>query len=175
MPKASSATKQKPGRPSKHTEEVALEICRRIADGESLRQICLLDHMPERATIMRWLQAHPEFREQYARARELQADYWAEEILDIAHDGRNDWEVRECERTGKERIVINNEAVQRSRLRVDTLKWIMSKQAPKKYGDKIEVENTGKGAEIGLVITPEILKSLQQGYRELKQSFQNEE
>jgi hypothetical protein len=94
--------------------------------------------------IYRWLENNPIFREQYARAREKQADHFLDEIRDIANDGRNDWEVIESERTGQERIVLNAESVQRSRLRVDTLKWCMSKLAPKKYGDKMEVDQTVK-------------------------------
>jgi terminase small subunit-like protein len=47
--------------------------------------------MPDMATVFRWLARHAEFRDQYARAREVQADYLAEEILEIADDGRNDW------------------------------------------------------------------------------------
>jgi hypothetical protein len=73
-----------------------------------------------------------------------QADALLEQIKDIAHDGRNDWEILEADRNHQERVVLNAEHVQRSRLRVDTLKWIMGKLAPKKYGDKIEVEQTGK-------------------------------
>jgi hypothetical protein len=161
------ASKSKPkGRPSKYTQEVAAEICRRLEEGESLRHIGMLNHMPTAETIRTWLRDKPDFSAQYARARELQADHFADEIRDIANDGRNDWEIRESERTGQERIVINAEAVQRSRLRVDTLKWLMSKQAPKKYGEKIEVENTGNVGG-GIIVTPEVLKSLQAGYQEL--------
>jgi hypothetical protein len=158
------------GRPSKYTPEVVEEICRRLEEGESLRHIGMLDHMPTAETIRTWLRDKPDFSAQYARARELQADFFADEIRDIANDGRNDWEVRESERTGQERIILNAEAVQRSRLRVDTLKWLMAKQAPKKYGEKIEVENTGNQG-IGLVVTPEVLEQLQKGYKELKESF----
>jgi hypothetical protein len=135
-------TPAKLGRPSKYTEFVAAEICQRISEGESLRQIGLLSHMPDARTVHRWLEENMVFRQHYARAREKQADHFLEEIRDIANDGRNDWEIVESERTGQDRIVLNAEHVQRSRLRVDTLKWVMSKLAPKKYGDKLEVENT---------------------------------
>ena len=95
--------------------------------------------------IFRWLDQpeHQLFREHYARARVKQADALLEQIKDIAHDGRNDWEILEAERNGQDRIVLNAEHVQRSRLRVDTLKWVMGKLAPKKYGDKIEIEQVG--------------------------------
>lgn len=148
MPKKKSSNalvpvEKKLGRPSSFTEEQAEEICRRIAEGESMRHICLLEHMPSKTTILRWLDEIPSFRTQYAHAREKQADHFLEEIRDIANDGRNDWEIIECERTKQDRIVLHAEHVQRSRLRVDTLKWVMSKLAPKKYGEKLDVEHSG--------------------------------
>jgi hypothetical protein len=142
--KALVPAQKKLGRPSSFTEEQAEEICRRLADGESLRHICLLAHMPSKTTILRWLDEIPSFRTQYAHAREKQADAFLDQIQEIAHDGRNDWEIQEAERTGQDRIVLHAEHVQRSRLRVDTLKWVMSKLAPKKYGDKLDIEHSGK-------------------------------
>ena len=99
--------------------------------------------MPCVATIFNWLRAYPEFLEQYTIAKEEQADALAEEMLDIADDGTNDW----MERTGKDGekyTVVNSEHVQRSRLRIETRKWIAAKLKPKKYGDKVNVEATGK-------------------------------
>lgn len=147
-PKSSTAlvvNEKKLGRPSAYSDEIALEICQRVADGESIRHISLLEHMPSTSMIFRWLDQpeHHLFREHYARARVKQADALLEQIKDIAHDGRNDWEILEAERNGQDRIVLNAEHVQRSRLRVDTLKWVMGKLAPKKYGDKIEIEQVG--------------------------------
>jgi hypothetical protein len=142
--KALVPVQKKIGRPSAFTEEKAQEICRRIAEGESMRHICLLEGMPSQSMIYRWLDENKSFREQYAHAREKQADAFLDQIQEIAHDGRNDWEIQECERTKQDRIVLHAEHVQRSRLRVDTLKWVMSKLAPKKYGDKLDIEHSGK-------------------------------
>jgi hypothetical protein len=136
------------GRPSDYGPEIAAHICAEIAAGKSMREICRADGMPDMATVFRWLARHAEFREQYTRARELQADYLAEEILEIADDGRNDWTKRE---DGSE--AVNAETVQRSRLRVDARKWLMSKLQPKKYGDKITQEMTGGD---GLPLVPVI-------------------
>ena len=97
--------------------------------------------MPCVATIFNWMRVHQEFLEQYARAKEAQADALAEELLDIADDGSNDWmEVHDRDNTGWK---ANGEAIQRSRLRVDTRKWIASKLKPKKYGDKLTQEHSG--------------------------------
>src|ERR1700742_3321372 len=125
------------GRPSRFTEEIADAICERLADGESLRTICLSDEMPHKATVFRWLgdDRYASFRDQYARAREAQGDAYADEIIDIADDGSNDWmESREDgDATGWK---INGEHIQRSRVRIDSRKWLAGKLKPKVYGDK---------------------------------------
>ena len=66
-------------------------ICERIADSKSLRSICSEDEMPNKAIVFRWLKAHEDFSDQYARAREAQADSLFDDVLSIADDSRNDW------------------------------------------------------------------------------------
>lgn len=132
-------------RPSDYSTELTTAICVRLGLGESLREICRDDDMPDKSTVMRWLASHAEFRDQYAGAREAQADYYAEEILEIADDSSNDWMKR---KQGDEEIEVENkEVLNRSRLRVDTRKWLMARMAPKKYGDKIVQEHTGPNGD----------------------------
>lgn len=135
-------------RKSEFKQEVADEICRRLIEGESLRQICADEHMPVTSTVCKWLGVHEKFAEQYARAREAQADALFDEILDIADDGQNDW----MERNGEDNLgwQVNGEALQRSRLRVDARKWMAGKLRPKKYGEKID--HTLSGADGGAVV-----------------------
>ena len=141
-----AAPSRPPGRPSIYTPELAAQICAHIADGKSLRAIAALDGMPHQDTIMAWLDgSKPAFSEQYARAREAQADKLAEEALQIADDGRSDTYL---DAEGNERT--DNEVIQRSRLRVDTRKWLASKMAPKKYGDKMAI---GGADDLGPVQT----------------------
>jgi hypothetical protein len=122
-------------------------ICERIAHGEGLRGILRDDGMPSRPTFFRWLDDDTaigtERRNQYAHARERQADYFSEEIVDIADDGTNDWMERQA-RTGGTVKVFDYEHATRSKLRVDARKWVMSKLAPKKYGDRVTTELVGK-------------------------------
>lgn len=125
------------GRPSEFSQETADLICERLADGASLRSICLKDDSPAQATVFRWLAASETFREQYARAREAQADVLADEIVDIADDGRRDYVDADGLKT------VDHDHIARSRLRVDARKWIASKLKPKKYGDKVSTELTG--------------------------------
>ena len=111
-------------------------ICERLVEGESLRSICRDPDMPAISTVFRWMRLVPEFSEQYAAARDAQADTLADEILEIADDSRNDWmEKHGSDSTGWQ---LNGEHYQRARLRVDTRKWIASKLKPKRYSDRIQ-------------------------------------
>jgi hypothetical protein len=130
------------GRPSSYTPELADLICERLADGRTLRDVCRDEDMPTESTVRTWANDDREgFYAQYARAREIGYHAMADETLEIADDGRNDW-VRRQDENG-ETYVLNGEHVQRSRLRVDTRKWLLSKALPKLYGDKIIQEVTG--------------------------------
>lgn len=125
------------GRPTNYSPEIVAKICAELALGKSLRKVCAADDMPAVSTVFLWLGKHKEFVEQYEKAKAESADFYAEEIVDIADDGTNDY----MESLDAEGNVIgykiNGEHVQRSRLRVDARKWIASKLKPKKYGDRI--------------------------------------
>lgn len=117
-------------------------ICDRIANGESLRQILSDEHMPASSTVFLWLSNDATFSEQYARAREAQADAVFDDILSIADDGRNDWMRRKF--GDDERWVENGEAIRRSQLRIEARKWMAGKLKPKKYGDKLDLNLSGR-------------------------------
>lgn len=125
------------GRPTDYSDDLAGVICGRLADGESLRSICRGEGMPSVSMVMRWLGANDQFREQYARAREVQAESMFEEMLEIADDGRNDWVEKE------QGNAVDHEHVSRSKLRVDTRKWMLARMAPKKYGDATNIKLSG--------------------------------
>lgn len=141
-PKASKARKsQEPkpmGRPSTYSDDVAATICQRLACGESLRAICLGDDMPDRTTVYDWLFRMPDFASQYTRAREEQAETMADDIVAIADESYHDHDIDE-----NGHVRVNNEAIQRSKLRVEARKWVAAKLKPKKYGDKITQEVVG--------------------------------
>lgn len=128
---------------STFTQAKADLICERLAVGESLRTVCRAEDMPEISTVFKWLRENEEFSKQYARAKEESVVALAEEIMDISDDGTNDWmEYHYGEDDSQSGWKINGEALQRSRLRVDTRKWLLSKILPKKYGDRIQQEIT---------------------------------
>lgn len=116
----------KVGRPSEYNQQVAEAICERIALGESLRSICRDDAMPAQSTVFKWLTQQTAFAEQYTRARETQADAMVDEMLDIADRA------------------VSNEEVQAARLRIDARKWVAVKLRPKKYGERVMTELTGR-------------------------------
>ena len=118
---------------------IQAEVCKRIALGESVRKICSDEHIPDQTTIYDWLSEDGNFSQQYARAREKQADFYLDQIIEISDDSTLDTDINP--ESGNE--ITNHEVIQRSKLRVDTRKWVMAKLAPKKYGDK--VETTVKG------------------------------
>lgn len=122
-------------RPSDYTPEIAAEICERLAGGVSLRAICAAEDMPSDRSVYRWLEANEEFRQQYARAREVQADTLADEILDIS----NTTVIGVKTKTGKDGVEITEgDMIEHRRLQVDARKWLAGKLAPKKYGDKTD-------------------------------------
>jgi len=140
----------KTGRPTKYSQELADRFCELIATGDSLRTACKSEDMPAPSTIFKWIREHDDFSKQYARATEERTEAMAEELLDIADDGSNDWMIVN-RKDGSEGWQLNGEHVQRSRLRADTRKWLMAKMKPKKYGDKIDMTSNGKDVVIPIL------------------------
>ena len=135
--------KRRVGRPTKYTKKLADRICALLTEGLSMRTICEDSKLPTARTLFRWLRTNDEFCQQYTRAKQESADALTDEMLDIADNAVNDW----MERKGKdaEGYELNGEHVQRSRLRIDTRKWLASKLKPKKYGDKLHIDNKHRG------------------------------
>jgi hypothetical protein len=105
-----------------YTLELADKICARLAEGRALKAVCRDDDIPVSSTAVRlWADEDKDgFASRFAHARAVQMDALADEIIEMADNA-------------------TNEDVQAVRLRVDARKWIMSKIAPKKYGDKLDL------------------------------------
>lgn len=139
---------------TKDLPDIREKILRRIASGESLRAVCKDKEagMPDTSTVFDWIHKDPEFANQYARARELQSDALVDEILEIADDGSNDtYTTVDDDGNVVERV--NHDHIARSKLRVDARKWYASKVYPKRYGDRQEIEHTGKIESIVVNVT----------------------
>lgn len=127
---------KRPGRPTDYSNLIVSVICEQLSEGKSLRSICKAKKLPSCSTIFLWLSKYPEFLDQYARAREAQADYLVDEIIGIADEP-----------------VLSSEQVAQNRLRVDARKWLAAKLRPRKYGDRIEHEiGSRTGASIPVIV-----------------------
>jgi Bacteriophage Sf6, terminase small subunit-like len=126
-------TKKKVGRPTDYNQELANLICERVATHEvGLKRLCAMyDDMPAKITINQWRNKYPEFAAQYAQAKISQIETLVEEIIDIADDSTQDEIINE-----QGARVCNSEFIARSRLRIDTRKWLAAKLIPRLYGDK---------------------------------------
>lgn len=126
------------GRPTDYNQSIADEICERLSEGESLRNICREKGMPSKAAVFRWLGKFPEFSDQYARAREDQAENFADELINISDEA-------------------TPENAQVAKLQIDTRKWVASKLKAKKYGDSTQIKhadadgNKIEGLDIGFI------------------------
>lgn len=118
------------GRPTLYSEEIAAEICERLAAGESLIGICRDAHLPNEPTVRRWaIEDREGFSARYAQARALQAHA-------VAEKGYAD--------------ALTAEDAQKGRLAFDAAKWFAAKLAPKVYGDRMQLDVTERSAaELG--------------------------
>lgn len=128
--------KNKVGRPTDYTQELADKICEQLSQGMSLRSICLDDDMPSGVSIFAWLRKYPEFLKQYERACDERTESQQEIILDLG-----DKAIEHAEEADPK---ASNAIVSAYKLKSDNLKWSMSKMKPKKYGDKIDMTTNGK-------------------------------
>lgn len=120
------------------------EVCIRIEMGETLKHILHGEGSTMSSNLFfQLLRDSEEKNNRYARAREIQAEILFGEMMEIADTANADAYV-----DSKGRVQIDGEAIQRSKLKVDTRKWVLSKLAPKKYGDKLDIDHTSGGDKI---------------------------
>jgi len=134
------------GRRSTYSAPVGKAICKMLSSGMTLNEICARRLMPPESTVRLWASKtdHP-FAAMYTRAREIGYLKMADDLVDIADDGSNDWMER---KQGDQTVTVaDHEHISRSKLRIETRKWLLSKALPKVYGDKVTNEHTGKDGE----------------------------
>ncbi len=146
------------GEPAKLPIDFLDEILARISNGATLRGVCRdLDAFgaPAASTVRSWVVAArpPGTAERYARARELQLEAWADEIHELATKPQIG-EKTETDASGNVIKITTGDTVDRSRLAVDTRKWLMSKLAPKKYGDNVTIDPGGAGRRVVVTLAP---------------------
>lgn len=146
-----TAAPRKMGRPSTFTKKIADEICRRMALGETLKEICADPKMPTQTGVAKWRQARPDFDVQYVRAREDQMHAWADEIVYLIDNAEMGYNVKvplgspEMERIQKDKVVtfkFRRHHLDHAKARVDVRKWLMAKILPQVFGDRLNIDAT---------------------------------
>lgn len=142
------------GRPTVYTEALGDYICDELVSGRSLRSICTDEGVPPVGTVLRWLaqDLHAGFREQYAKARELQADALFDETLQIADTPVIGRKVK-IDKDGDEEVT-EEDMIAHRRLQIDVRKWIAGKLRPKVYGEKTVLAGDDS-APLNIVVTQE--------------------
>jgi hypothetical protein len=135
-------------------ENIFNEICDKIQKGRSLRSIIKDDGMPDLSTFYVWLKEDDEKSKHYAYATEARAEMIFEDILAIADKSDDDIIIDE---NGIPQT--NHDVINRSRIRIDARKWMLSKMIPKKYGDRTDITSGGEKIQNPSVISVEIVKT----------------
>jgi hypothetical protein len=130
-----AANAAKTGRASTYSFDRVAPFLDLIGEAKSTREAAQAIGV-SKSTIFAWLDRHKEFADLYARAKEAAADFIVEQMLEIADDARNDFIEND-----KGHVTLDTEAVARSRLRIDTRKWLAGKLKPKKYGDNVDLNH----------------------------------
>ena len=134
-------------RPSDYTISIGDSICEGVAEGKSLSKISKELNIKPR-NVFNWFRSNDEFLQNYTRAKEEQAELFAEEIIEIADDNERDRYSDSEDGFTK----IDHDVIARSRLRVDARKWVASKLKPKKYGDRITTEDITTKEPVQMIV-----------------------
>lgn len=149
------------GRPSTYSEELGQKICDLVANGWALTQVVeKLGGTPTIATILDWRILIPEFGLMYTKAFDMRLQVWSEQLNGIADDAKNDWTDKTLA-SGATIRALDPEVAQRSRLRLDTRKWLLSKLRPEQYGDSMKLD-AKVDQTTTLKVDPELLATLKE-------------
>jgi hypothetical protein len=126
------------GRPSLYSDELVDRICEWISEGKSLRSFCRIEGNPGFQTVLDWLNDDDKlyFRSKYARAREIQAEVMADELLEIADDTKPD-----------------QLKLAHDKMKIETRQWIAAKLLPKKYGNIQQIEDITQTPKQLVIVT----------------------
>ncbi len=158
MKTKSTITPKRTGRPIKYTDALAERICTHIRCGDSLRKAAAKEGIPH-STVMNWARDNTDFANQYTRACEDRLSALEDKLLDLVEKGH---EVAPCAETG-------GTMLQAVKLEIDTLKWMLAKLMPKKYGDRaaLALEGGEKPVEVAHKLPEEAVAPLVAALKEI--------
>lgn len=136
------------GRPTDYNEAMATEILRRLAEGETVSEICRDEDMPNKSSVFLWSSIHKEFSDRYLVALKGVGQIKVDKIPEVIEDMKKG---------------LTDPAI--GKLEIDALKWMAGKFYPRMYGDKqiVESKNENVNVNVDLPITDadrEILKRI---------------
>ena len=114
-------------------QKIVHNILLDISEGINITTACEAQNVSFRA-FYDWILRDKSLSQSYELSRKAQVQKWLNDYFLRITDDSNDVY------NGKR----DNVQVQRDRLIGDTLKWYASKILPQEYGDKLEIEHTGK-------------------------------
>lgn len=136
-----------------------------VSSGMTLTGACATMGVPVR-TIYNRINASERFAALMEQARLDGYDAIADQVVKIADDTDNDYE-EGTDRFGNPKLFLNKEHIQRSRLRADVRLKLLAKWHPKKYGDKLEIEQ--KSATVAIPVGDDPIAA-QRAYEDLMKS-----
>lgn len=145
-----------------YTEEVIAVWCDKILaqieSGKSVKEILEQDGYPVRSTFYSWLNKSPELVQRYKDATDVRADKIFDEMLEIADNKADDFYY---DKNGDKQFSSNS--VNRTRVQIDTRKWMLGKMTPTKYSDKIDITSGGKEIKAIPIVGMQILNTEENG------------
>tara|TARA_R110002126_G_scaffold13786_2_gene59088 strand:+ start:1124 stop:1699 length:576 start_codon:yes stop_codon:yes gene_type:complete len=131
--------KNKGGRPTKYTPEIAKKICEQLSDGIPLRQICRENEgFPAWRTVYDWMWRDAELSTAIARARDIGYDALAEECLYISDNiqmGKKKVFTSGAKKDEDSVTVTEEDMLGHRKLQIETRLKLLAKFNPKKYGE----------------------------------------
>jgi len=103
-----------------YSHALASLICSKVSEGKTIKELCKEEGMPGRTTIYEWQKQYTEFAEALNAAREIRAEYFADEMLETAEEVDDDGKF----------------AIEKAKLKVKTLEWLAKKDNPGRYDRK---------------------------------------
>lgn len=135
------------GSPGKYTDKIAKEICMEIATTtRGLQEICDANPpFPSPKTIYTWLTTKPDFLQMYESAKRAQAQLLAEEIITISNTPKMGQITTTAGKDEKGKPIIKEvkvlDMLEHRKLQVDARKWMAARLLPKKYGERLAVDD----------------------------------
>lgn len=161
----------------KRKEKVFAQIIdEMVNEGRAIRDILKESWSPSPSIFFKWLEDDENKAKQYARAHEAKAEILFDEMLHIAFTPEEGETIKmvqkgEGKNAKKEMEKTKGDMLGHRKLKVDTIKWALSRMAPKKYSDKLDVTTDGEKLNSSIPLVLEDGRT----YEDLKNELKPEE